>query len=436
MMGFFLFLFFMIPMVFMNFWYSYQFFYMFFIFMFMFLNINMSFTCLSYFMGIDYISFSLIILSFYIISLMNLASSFMFNYNTSFFSLVNYFICLFLFFIFFSLNVFVMYMSFEFILVPLVILILGWGYQPERLLSGIYLFFYTLFGSLPLFVFILYLYNDFYLLSFSFELYFNFNFFFHLMLVIPFLIKLPMFMLHFWLPKAHVQAPISGSMILAGLMLKIGGYGLIRLIYINEVFFFNYSYIWFSLGVLGSLMVSMVCLVQVDMKSLIAYSSVCHMGLCLVGILTMSYVGLFGSLVMMISHGLCSSALFCLANICYLRLNSRSLYLIKGMISFMPSLSFFWFLFICFNLGCPPSINFLSELVIIMSSIYYFDFSYLYLLMSCFFCACFSFYLYSYSQHGMFIDMYSYCNITVSEYLLLINHLFPLFMLCFLFMIF
>nr|YP_010692595.1 NADH dehydrogenase subunit 4 [Gargara minuta]WBV77336.1 NADH dehydrogenase subunit 4 [Gargara minuta] len=434
MMSYFFYMIFMIPMFNYFFWYSYQFIYMFFIFIFMFSSFGYDFCSVSYLFGVDYISYCLIILSFYIISLMNLASLiFMFDF---FFLFVNYSISFFLLLIFSSFNMLLMYVSFEFILIPLMILILGWGYQPERLVSGIYLFFYTLFGSLPLFLFIIYFFNNFYLIVFLFELNFSFSFISHLCVIIPFLISFPMFMFHFWLPKAHVQAPISGSMILAGLMLKIGGYGLIRFICLNEIFFYSYSYIWFSFGLLGSLMVGFICLIQVDMSMLIAYSSVSHMSLCLMGIMSMSSLGVLGSLIMMVSHGLCSSGLFCLANICYLRIGSRSLYLIKGMIFFMPSCSFFWLLFSSFNMGCPPSINFMGELMIIMSSVFYFDFSYLYLFASSFFCACFCFYLYSCSQHGIFSDMFSYCNIFVCEFLLIVVHLYPLVLLLFFFFIF
>nr|YP_010692621.1 NADH dehydrogenase subunit 4 [Centrotus cornutus]WBV77362.1 NADH dehydrogenase subunit 4 [Centrotus cornutus] len=436
MMSYLFYMIFMTPMFLFNFWYVFQFMYMIFIFFFITINVNFNYNCLSYFYGLDYISYSLIILSFYIVSLMNLSSSYLSNFNSMLFSFMNYLIVFLLFFIFSSINMLMMYMSFEFILIPLMVLILGWGYQPERLISGLYLFFYTLFGSLPLFVFIIYVYIYFYTFSFMFNLLFDFGFLFHLMMVIAFLISLPMFMLHFWLPSAHVQAPLAGSMILAGLMLKIGGYGLIRFIYLNESFFFYYSYLWFSLSILGSVMVSLICLIQIDIKCLIAYSSISHMMLCLMGILTMSKLGLTGSLILMISHGLCSSGLFCLANICYLRINSRSLYLIKGMIFFLPSMTMFWFLFSAFNMGCPPSINFMSELLVFISSIGYFDFCYYYLFISSFLCACFSFYLYSYSQHGNYNYLYSHSNVYVSEFLLVICHLLPLFMLLFWFMIF
>nr|YP_010692608.1 NADH dehydrogenase subunit 4 [Tricentrus davidi]WBV77349.1 NADH dehydrogenase subunit 4 [Tricentrus davidi] len=434
MMSYLLFIIFVIPMFNFSFWYSYQFIYMFFIFIFMFNSADLNFFSISYLLGVDYISYILIILSFYIVSLMNLSSLILIG--DSLFLLVNYLIGISLFVVFSSMNMIIMYISFEFLLVPLMILILGWGYQPERLRSGIYLFFYTLFGSLPLFIFIIYVYNCLFVICFIFELDFSFNFIFHLSVIIPFLISFPMFMLHFWLPKAHVQAPISGSMVLAGIMLKIGGYGLIRFIYLNESFFYNYGYIWFSFGIVGLVLVSFICLIQVDLKCLIAYSSIAHMSLCLMGISTMVSMGLLGSLIVMLSHGLCSSGLFCLANIYYLRVSSRSLYLIKGMIFFMPSMSMFFFLFISFNMGCPPSINFLGELMIIMSCIYYFSFSYYYLFLGSFFCACFCFYLYSFTQHGSFVDSFSYTGTFVSEFLLLVNHLYPLVLLLFWFLVF
>nr|YP_010271126.1 NADH dehydrogenase subunit 4 [Anchon lineatum]UKB86891.1 NADH dehydrogenase subunit 4 [Anchon lineatum] len=436
MMSYLFYLLFLIPMFFFNFWYFYQFFYMFFIFMFVFVNSSLNFSCLNYLFGVDFVSYMLIVLSFYIISLMSLASSFMFNYNSVFFCFINYLIGLMLFFVFSSVNMMVMYMSFEFVLIPLFVLILGWGRYPERLSSGFYLFFFTLFGSVPLFLMIIYFYVDLMVLVFFFDFNFGFNFLLHLFMILPFLIKLPIFMLHFWLPKAHVQAPISGSMILAGVMLSIGGYGLVRFIYLNEYYFYNYSYIWFSFGLMGSLMVGFICLVQVDIKCLIAYSSVSHMSLCLLGILTMTNLGMHGCLIMMVSHGLCSSGLFCLANICYLRLNTRSFYLTKGLLSFMPSLSFFWFLFSSFNMGCPPSINFVSELYMILSSIYYFSLSYFYLFFSSFISACFSFYMYSFSQHGIFNSLYSHSSALVCEFLLLICHLYPLVSMLFLFMLF
>nr|YP_009525787.1 NADH dehydrogenase subunit 4 [Idioscopus clypealis]AXS67654.1 NADH dehydrogenase subunit 4 [Idioscopus clypealis] len=388
------------------------------------LSLNCFFSSMSYSFGVDFISYSLIILSFFIVSLMILSSNKISSYS---FILVNLSICLILFFIFSFLNMFMLYLFFELSLIPLIILILGWGYQPERLISVLYLFFYTLFASLPLLMIIIYFYSNNGCLFFDYEFNKSSSFMMHLFMILAFLVKLPMFMFHFWLPKAHVQAPVSGSMILAGLFLKIGGYGLIRFMFIYEYLFFKYSFIWYSLSIWGSIIVSLICFVQGDIKCMIAYSSVCHMCMCLMGILSMTYWGLLGSYLMMIGHGLCSSGMFCMANLIYERLLSRSFFINKGLISFLPSLSLIWFMLCCFNMSCPPSINFLSELIIMGGMMNYFYWSFVYMIFISFLSACFSIYLFSYCYHGLFHNSYSYSFINVKEYLLLMVHLFPIF---------
>nr|YP_011017964.1 NADH dehydrogenase subunit 4 [Amritodus flavoscutatus]WQF70195.1 NADH dehydrogenase subunit 4 [Amritodus flavoscutatus] len=387
------------------------------------MGINTFFSMLSYNFGIDYISYSLILLSFLIISLMLLSSVSL----TPLFVILNLILVLVLFIIFSSLNLFIMYLFFEFSLIPLIILILGWGYQPERLLSILYLFFYTLFASLPLLIIIIFLYLNYGSLFVLFNYGMSDSFIIHFFMIFAFLVKLPMFMFHFWLPKAHVQAPISGSMILAGLFLKIGGYGLVRFMFIYELMYINYSYIWYSLSIWGSILVSMVCFMQGDIKCMIAYSSVCHMNMCILGLVTMNYWGLLGSYLMMIGHGLCSSAMFCMANFVYERLSSRSFFITKGLITFMPSLSLTWSLFCFFNMSCPPSINFLSELIIMLSMMSYYYWSFIFMIMISFLSACFSVYLFSYTFQGSFHDGYSYSCLNIKEYLLLLIHLLPIF---------
>nr|QKO00206.1 NADH dehydrogenase subunit 4 [Evacanthus acuminatus]QWC53799.1 NADH dehydrogenase subunit 4 [Evacanthus heimianus] len=434
MMKYLLFMIFMTPCLFMkSSWYLYQIM-MLIIMMIMMINFNsMFFFNISYFLGLDNLSFGLVLLTLFIGFLMIKASNHIqFDFSSNMFLMVNLLLIICLVLIFSVLNIFMMYLFFEFSLIPLMILILGWGYQPERLISGLYLFFYTLFASLPLLLIIMNLYMTFNSMFFDMIYYLNVSFFIYFSMIFAFLVKLPVFMLHFWLPKAHVQAPVSGSMILAGLLLKVGGYGIIRFSFMCELSFNLYSYILFSMCIVGTLLVSLICLIQGDVKCLIAYSSVAHMSMCMMSMLTMFKFGIIGAYLMMIGHGLCSSGLFCLANMMYDRLGSRSFYINKGLICFMPNLSMIMFILCSFNMSCPPSINFLSEIFIMISSISYWSCSIYYLVLISFLSACFSFYLFSYTYHGQYFMMYSYMTNKVREYLLLLIHIIPMLMLMFL----
>jgi NADH-ubiquinone oxidoreductase chain 4 len=146
-------------------------------------------------------------------------------------------------------------------------------------------------------------------------------------------------LVHLWLPKAHVEAPVSGSMILAGVLLKLGGYGLVRVFPFLIFSGLNFNFIFISISLVGGFLISLVCLRQIDIKALIAYSSVAHIGVVLGGLLTLTYWGLRGALTLIIAHGLCSSGLFRLANITYERVGRRSLIINKGLLNFIPRLS-------------------------------------------------------------------------------------------------
>nr|QNG56296.1 NADH dehydrogenase subunit 4 [Palaestes freyreissi] len=429
MMKFMFFMIFMIPLCFLKSFWMIQVFFFFLSFMFfMNFSFNYMFMNISYFLGSDLLSFMLTMLSFWICSLMIMASESIFKYKNYFelFLIVTLFLMFSLFMTFSSLNLFLFYMFFEMSLVLTLMLIIGWGYQPERIEAGVYLMFYTLFVSLPMMITIFFCYEVFYSLNFYFLSNLN-NLMMYLCINFAFFIKMPMFFLHLWLPKAHVEAPVSGSMILAGIMLKLGGYGLMRLMKMFVELGLKINIIFLVVSLVGGFYVSLICIRQSDMKSLIAYSSVAHMGLVLGGIMSMNLWGMCGSLVMMLAHGLCSSGLFCLANISYERMSSRSLYLNKGLMNIMPNMSFYWFLFSCSNMAAPPFLNLLGEIMLINSLMVFNYLSSLFLSMMMFFSAVYSLFLYSYTQHGMF---YSGFNIfyggVVREYLLLFLHLLPL----------
>nr|WID86914.1 NADH dehydrogenase subunit 4 [Anomaloglossus kaiei] len=269
-------------------------------------------------------------------------------------------------------NLILFFIMFEATMIPTLIVITRWGAQKERMMAGTYLLFYTLFGSMALLTALLFFHENIGTLSIPMlkEVSSQFNFMsfapaWWMACFIAFLVKMPLYGLHLWLPKAHVEAPIAGSMILAGTLLKLGGYGILRmgLVMGDSLLWMAPPLIIFSL--FGVFLSAILCSRQTDLKSLIAFSSVSHMGLVIAASMIKTEWSIIGSMILMISHGLVSSALFCLANTSYERTNSRTMMLLQGSQIIFPLTAAWWLTTALLNMALPPSLNFMGELSIL-----------------------------------------------------------------------
>lgn len=332
-------------------------------------------------------------------------------------------------------NLIIFYLIFEVRLIPTFIIIIYWGYNFERLRASFYLLIYTIFISLPLLIYIIKLYK----ISQTFEIellkinnYINLRLIDYLILFIAFLIKIPIFLFHVWLPKAHVEAPVYGSIILAAILLKLGRYGLLRFIEIFYLRSIKFRYIFITIGILGRIYVRLVCLVQIDIKRLVAYSSVVHINIILCCLYTIIKLRFIRSYILIISHGLCSSRLFFIVNLYYERSIRRLIFFNKGIISIYPSLRIWWIIYCAINFSFPLSLNFVSEVFLIRVLVRWEIILMIYLIVICFFNRAYSLYLYSYIQHGIiYIERKNLYLIYLKDYIILILHFIPLIMLLF-----
>nr|CAM32004.1 NADH dehydrogenase 4 [Gadus finnmarchicus] len=335
-------------------------------------------TALNSYIGTDPLSTPLLVLSCWLLPLMLLASqnhlsSEPMNRQRMYITLLAT-LQLFLILAFGATEMIMFYVMFEATLIPTLLVITRWGNQTERLNAGTYFLFYTLAGSLPLLVALLMLQNSTGTLSLLIIPYAK-----PLLLMpfgskiwwaacmIAFLVKMPLYGMHLWLPKAHVEAPVAGSMVLAAVLLKLGGYGMMRLMIVLDPLSKEMVYPFIVLALWGVIMTGSICLRQTDLKSLIAYSSVSHMGLVAGGILIQTPWGFTGALILMIAHGLASSALFCLANTNYERTHSRTMLLARGLQIALPLMTTWWFIASLANLALPPLPNLMGELMILTS---------------------------------------------------------------------
>nr|YP_010956805.1 NADH dehydrogenase subunit 4 [Ariomma melanum]WMY89924.1 NADH dehydrogenase subunit 4 [Ariomma melanum] len=335
-------------------------------------------TSLNLYMATDPLSTPLLVLTCWLLPLMILASQNHtalepLNRQRMYITLLTS-LQIFLILAFSATEIIMFYVMFEATLIPTLVLITRWGNQTERLNAGTYFLFYTLAGSLPLLVALLLLQNSTGTLSLltlqyspPLQLLSYADKFWWAGCLLAFLVKMPLYGVHLWLPKAHVEAPIAGSMVLAAVLLKLGGYGMMRMMIMLEPLTKELSYPFIVFALWGVIMTGSICLRQTDLKSLIAYSSVSHMGLVAAGILIQTPWGFTGALILMIAHGLTSSALFCLANTNYERTHSRTMVLARGLQMVLPLMTTWWFIASLANLALPPLPNLMGELMILTS---------------------------------------------------------------------
>ena len=325
-----------------------------------------------YYLGIDGISLSFILLTTLLIPICIITSWNQISKNVSYFIALFLIIECFLIGVFSSLDLFIFYIFFEGSLIPLFLIIGIWG-GSNRVYASYKFFLFTIFGSLLMLLGILTLY--FYSGTSQLTLLININIPFILQIWLflsffaSFAIKIPMWPFHTWLPDAHVEAPTAGSVILAGIILKLGGYGFLRfsLPLFPEASEFFAPFI-FILSLIAIIYISLVALAQTNIKKLIAYSSVAHMGFVTIGIFSRNLEGLQGSVFQMISHGLISAALFLSAGFLIDKMKTKNIDNFGGLWNQMPIFSVFFMVYCLGAISFPGTTGFIGEFLILLGA--------------------------------------------------------------------
>ncbi len=277
---------------------------------------------------------------------------------------------LFLILTFTTLDIFLFCLFFESLLIPMFFIILFWGSRDRRIKALTYFVLYTLFGSIFLITAIFLLYTELNSTSFgdilSGRLPYDRQCIFWMLLFITFSIKIPMFPFHIWLPEAHVEAPTVGSVILAGLLLKLGAYGMLRFLFLFDAAKTVFQPFVLTLCLISIFIGSFIAVRQLDLKRIVAYSSIAHMNFALLGFFANNLFSMTGGTILMVSHGFVSSALFLLIGVIYDRYHTRSVLYYGGLAMVMPLFATFLFIFIISNFSFPGSSNFVGELLVLI----------------------------------------------------------------------